>query len=423
MPTINQLSPVDTLQGGDNFPVYDTSNGDARKVSTNTLLQYFQNNFASPDYTTVITAPTISGFNYQIGSLTQNLWLIINPTGPFAAGTLTFPPVADCFDGQEIWIVCTQSVATLTVNGNGATVYGDPGALGTEGFFAVRFNKLQSSWYTISYNGVETFSNPVLGTPVSGTLTNCIGLPISTGVAGLGAGVSTFLATPSSANLAAALTDETGTGAAVFADTPTLVTPILGTPTSGTLTNCTGLPVSSGVSGLGANVATFLATPSSANLAAAVTGETGTGALVFADTPTLVTPILGTPTSGDLSNCTSLPLSTGVSGALPVANGGTGASAGVQSLSGPGAVDVTSLTTAFTSTGTGDALTLADGTAGQIKNVVYIAEAAGADTGILTPSNFGNGSTITFNAVGDSCQLQFIGTDWWVISVNGAVVA
>ena len=85
----------------------------------------------------------------------------------------------------------------------------------------------------------------------------------------------------------------------------TLTTPILGTPQSGTLSSCTGLPVATGVSGLGAGVATFLATPSSANLATAVTGETGSGALVFGTSPTLVTPLLGTVTSGVISACTS----------------------------------------------------------------------------------------------------------------------
>ena len=76
-----------------------------------------------------------------------------------------------------------------------------------------------------------------------------------------------------------------------------LTTPLLGTPTSGALTNCTGLPISTGVSGLAAGVATFLATPSSANLATAITDETGTGALVFATSPTLVTPVLGVATA------------------------------------------------------------------------------------------------------------------------------
>jgi hypothetical protein len=78
----------------------------------------------------------------------------------------------------------------------------------------------------------------------------------------------------------------TGTGGFVRQTSPTFITPALGTPTAGVLTNCTGLPLTS-VTGMAANVATWLATPSSANLATAVTDETGTGSLVFNTSPVL----------------------------------------------------------------------------------------------------------------------------------------
>ena len=95
----------------------------------------------------------------------------------------------------------------------------------------------------------------------------------------------------------------TGSGGVVLSVSPSLTTPILGTPAVGSiLTNCTGLPISTGVSGLGTGVATFLANPLSANLKAAVTDETGSGgALVFAISPTLVTPIIGAATGTSLA--------------------------------------------------------------------------------------------------------------------------
>jgi hypothetical protein len=79
-----------------------------------------------------------------------------------------------------------------------------------------------------------TFVN--LATNVTGTLPVANG---GTGITSFGTGVATFLGTPSSANLAAAVTDETGSGSLVFATSPTFVTPVLGTPTSGALTTCT----------------------------------------------------------------------------------------------------------------------------------------------------------------------------------------
>lgn len=117
-------------------------------------------------------------------------------------------------------------------------------------------------------------------------------------IGGLGTGVAAWLASPSSANLRTAITDESGAGALLFSGGA------IGTPASGTLTNCTGLPASTGIAGLGSGVATLLGTFSSANLLAALTTKTGTGSAVFNDSPTLVTPNLGTPSACVATNFT-----------------------------------------------------------------------------------------------------------------------
>jgi hypothetical protein len=183
-----------------------------------------------------------------------------------------------------------------------------------------------------------------LGTHVSGTLPVANG---GTGITSFGTGVATFLQTPSSANLAAAVTGETGSGALVFASSPTLVTPVIGAATGTSLaltggsltaraaatqdavilagraggTGSFGVTISpttltanrtvtladgnttlqTGTMAITGGTLGQFASTTSAALAGVINDETGSGALVFATSPSLTTPSLGVATATSIN--------------------------------------------------------------------------------------------------------------------------
>ena len=167
----------------------------------------------------------------------------------------------------------------------------------------------------------------------------------------------------------------TGSGSVVLATSPTLVTPALGTPASGTLTSCTGLPISTGVSGLGTGVATALAV------------NTGSAGAVV-----LFNGALGTPSSGTVTNLTGT-ASININGTVGATTASTGA---FTTISATGVITSTLATgtAPFTVASTTQVANLNAATAGTATNATNVAVADTTTNAVYYPvissSNTGN---------------------------------
>jgi hypothetical protein len=181
MPTINQLSGISQVSGGDLLPVYVSNNGDARKVSITQLLNYFQTVFASPTVSTNLYTPG-TGFNITVPTpVSEQQWMLIQPASALASGTVTLPLNTGVPDGTQILITTTQLIQSFTLALNGAAAgFGFPSSLYAGAGITVRFYQATNSWYNISAElqyifqdiFVDTVNGVALGIGPSSGLTN-----------------------------------------------------------------------------------------------------------------------------------------------------------------------------------------------------------------------------------------------------------
>ena len=173
MPQINQLPVLSTVSSGDQLPVYSPNNGDARRLSIGNLLTFFQQSFASPTLSVNLYVPG-SGFNITVPTpVSQDQWMLLQPAGTLATGTITLPLNTGVPDGTTVLITTTQEITSLTIALNGATaIYGAVTKLVAGTATAIRFYQPTNSWYQIS-------------SAIGSTLT-LTGLIASSGTAGIG---------------------------------------------------------------------------------------------------------------------------------------------------------------------------------------------------------------------------------------------
>jgi hypothetical protein len=187
MPTINQLASISQVNGSAQIPVYDQNNGDARKMSVNTLLDYFQTSFAAPTVATNLYTPG-AGFNITVPTpVAEQQWMLIQPAGTLATGTVTLPLNTGVPDGTEVLITSTQTITAFTIALNGAAaIFGNVSTLTAGAAVRYRYYLATNSWYNIVndfyFNPVITGTSLVLsGSATIGTTLSVVGLSTLTG--------------------------------------------------------------------------------------------------------------------------------------------------------------------------------------------------------------------------------------------------
>ena len=149
MATINQLSALDSLQGGDNLAVYDVSNGDARKSSLTLLAEWIQGQLSFPSFTTQYNSPSATGFSVQITDDSSNTHLILTPLTTYASGTIVLPSSTVVIDKQEVLINITNVVTTFLVDGNGSGVINAPTTISANDYFTLKYDTVGKNWYRV----------------------------------------------------------------------------------------------------------------------------------------------------------------------------------------------------------------------------------------------------------------------------------